>query len=76
MGIIDLADGEEGVHGVVGRDEKTSKVGQELTPIIKEDQKDVDEADTTNGVDFGNTGLLLEVVERRVLGQLGWSSQR
>jgi len=66
LGVISLADGEQGLQGVVGWDDETRKVGEELTSEVQEDQEEIKEANTADDVNLGDIGLLLEVNEHRV----------
>lgn len=70
VGVIGLAGGEESLERVVAGDDETSEVDEELSSNVEEDQEEVESAETQDGVDLGDGGLLLEVVEGRVLGQL------
>lgn len=64
---------EEGTKRVVARDDETSEVGQKLASEVEDNEEEVESADTDGGIGFGNTSLLLEVVEGGVLGELyGW----
>lgn len=78
LGVIDLAGGEQSVQRVVRRDDKSSNVNKELASNVEKDQEEVETSKTKDGVDLGNGGLLLEVVEGGVLGKLehGAVSQR
>lgn len=70
LGIIDLVSGEQGLQRVVARDDKARNVGQELATQVEDDEKEVQGDETNDSVDLGNGGLLLKVVESRVLGKL------
>jgi hypothetical protein len=58
------------VERVVSRNQETGKVNQELAGNVEEDEEKVDSNDTQDGIDLGNRGLSLKVVEERVLGEL------
>lgn len=70
MGVIALAGGEEGLEGVVGGDDEASGVHEELSSDVEEDKEEVESAEAENNVDLGNVGLLLKLLQLRVLGQL------
>lgn len=70
LSIILLVVSEEGTKRVVARDDETSKVGQKLASEVEDNEEEVESADTDGGIGFGNTSLLLEVVEGGVLGEL------
>lgn len=70
LGVIALAGSEEGLEGVVGRDDETSGVDEELAGDVEKDQEEVEGTETENNVDLGDVGLLLKLLELRVLGQL------
>lgn len=55
---------------VVARDDEAGDVGQELAAEVEDDEEEVQGDKTNDGVDLGDRGLLLEVVESRVLGEL------
>ena len=55
---------------VVAGDDKAGNVDKELAGNVEEDQEEVEAGETKDGVDLGNRGLLLKVVEGGVLGQL------
>lgn len=68
--VIDLAGAEQRVQRVVAGDDKSSNVDEEFASNVEEDQEEVKTSKTENGVDLGDRGLLLEVVEGGVLGKL------
>lgn len=70
LSIILLVVSEEGTKRVVARDDETSEVGQKLASEVEDNEEEVESADTDGGIGFGNTSLLLEVVEGGVLGEL------
>lgn len=61
---------EQGTEGVVAGDDKAGDVGQELTAEVEEDEEEVEGDGAKDGVGLGDTGLLLEVDENGVLGEL------
>ena len=70
LGIIRLADGEDGLHGPVGREHEAGGVDEELAGDVEEDEEEVEGSETQDDVDLGHAGLRFEVVERWVLGEL------
>jgi hypothetical protein len=70
LGVIALGGGEEGLEGVVGGDNKAGGVDEELSSNVEEDKEEVEGAEAENNVDLGNVGLLLKLLQLRVLGQL------
>lgn len=76
LGIIGLAAREEGAERVVGRNREAGGVDKELASDVKEDEEEVEGAETQDDVDLRHAGLLLEVVELRVLGELPVAKNR
>ena len=70
LGVIGLASAEEGLKGVVGRDDEAGGVDKELSSNVEEDQEEVQGTEAEDDVDLGNIGLLLKLLQLRVLGQL------
>lgn len=70
LSIVGLVRGEESVQRVVCRDDETSSVHKELAGNVEEDQEEVEGAEAENNVDLGDVGLLLKLLQLRVLGQL------
>ena len=70
LSIIALARGEEGIHGIVSRDQKAGKVDKELARDVEEDQEEVNSSEAKEGIDFGHRCLLFKIVEHRILGEL------
>ena len=68
--IINLASAEEGFEGVVSWDDKAGEVGEDGASEVEEDEEEVEADDSENCVNLWNGGLLLEVVEDWVLGEL------
>jgi len=69
LSIVDLACAEKRIQGVVSRDDEACKVDEELSTDIEKDKEEVDSDEAEECVDLRDTGLLLETVERRVLGK-------
>lgn len=61
---------EESLEGVVPGEKETGEVGEELASDVEEDEEEVDSDQTQDGVDLGERGLTLKVVQDRVLGEL------
>jgi hypothetical protein len=70
LGVIGLASAEEGLKGVVGRDDEAGGVDEELSSNVEEDQEEVQGTEAEDDVDLGHIGLLLKLLQLRVLGQL------
>lgn len=70
LGVIALAGGEEGLEGVVGGDDEAGGVDEELSSNVEEDKEEVEGAEAEDNVNLGNVGLLLKLLQLRVLGQL------
>ena len=70
LSVVGLPRREEGMKRVVGRERETGSVDEKLAGDVEEDQEEVEGAETKHDVDLGNTGLLLEIAERRVLAEL------
>jgi len=70
LSIIDLAGAEQGRQRVITRNDEAGDVDEESASNVEEDQEEVEGSETKDDVDLGNRGLLLEVVEGGVFGQL------
>jgi hypothetical protein len=70
LGVISLAHGEDGLHRPVGGQHKASGVHEELAGNVEEDEEEVEGGEAEDDIDLGDGGLLLELLELRVLGQL------
>lgn len=70
LSIIDLACAEQSIQRVIPRDDEACEVHKELSTDIEEDQEKVDSDEAEEGIDLGDAGLLLEIVEGRVFGKL------
>jgi hypothetical protein len=71
LSIIISVMGEEGGHGVVARDDESSDIGKKLATEVEDNEEEVQGTSANHGIGFGDTGLLLDIVDGRVLGQLG-----
>lgn len=67
---------EQSLDRKVARDDEASHVDEELAGDVEENEEEVQGANTKDGVHLGHRGLLLKVVENRVLGKLRASCQR
>jgi len=67
--VINLAGAEQGFQRVVTRDDEPGKIYKKLAADVEEDQEEVQSHQAEEDINLGNIGLLLEVVERRVLGK-------
>jgi hypothetical protein len=70
LGVITLASAEERLEGVVGGDNEAGGVDEELSSNVEEDKEEVEGAEAENNVNLGHVGLLLELLQLRVLGKL------
>ena len=70
LSVIALGGGEESLEGVVGGDDEAGGVDEELSGNVEEDKEEVEGAEAENNVDLGDVGLLLKLLQLRVLGQL------
>ena len=70
MSIICLAGTEQGVQRIVAGNDKARKVHEELASNVEEDEEEVEGQEAEENVDFGNAGLLFEVLGRRILAKL------
>lgn len=61
---------EQGLERVVGRDDESGGVDEELAGDVEEDEEEVEGAEAEDDVDLGHVGLLLELLQLRVLGEL------
>ena len=68
--VVGLRRSKQGIERVVARDAEAGKVGEELTTEIEKNHKEVQRNSTDNGVSLGHRGLLLNLVEDRILRQL------
>lgn len=68
--VVGLRRSKQGIERVVARDTEAGKVGEELTTKIEKNHKEVQRNSTDNGVSLGHRGLLLDLVEDRILRQL------
>lgn len=70
LSVVRLAGSEEGVERVVSGDGKAGQVGQELTTEVEDDEEEVQGNGANDGVCLWDAGLLLEILQGRILGQL------
>jgi hypothetical protein len=70
LSVVGLGGGEQSVERVEGRDDESSNVDEEFTSDVEEDEGEVEDSETEDDVDLGDAGLLLKLVELRVLGEL------
>jgi len=70
LSVIDLASTEECIQRIVSWDYETGKVDQKFASNVKEDEEEVESDESEEGIDFGDTGLFLEVVEDGVFRKL------
>lgn len=55
LNVIGSGHGEQGIHRIVPGENESGEVGEELSAIVKEDKKEVDESESSNDVYFGDT---------------------
>lgn len=70
LSVVGLACAEQCFHRVIARNKKASKVDKELSGDVEEDQKEVNPNEAEESVNFRHGGLLLEVVEHVIFGEL------
>lgn len=75
LSVIRLANSEECLKRIVPWDDKAGEIGQELSSKVEEDEEKVEADDTEEPVDLRNRGLLLDVVDERILRELFPKSQ-
>lgn len=68
--VVSLAYSEESLQGIVGWDDESSEVGEELASKVEEDEEEIQEADTADNINLGDIGLLLKVNEHGVFAKL------
>lgn len=68
LSIIDLASGKQSIKRVIPRDQEPGKVDEEFSSDIEEDQEKINSDKAEKGIDLGDRGLLLQVVESGILG--------
>lgn len=68
--VINLAGTEERIERVIPRQYETSKVDEKLAGDVKENQEEVQAEESKDDVDLGDRGLLLEIVESWIFGEL------
>lgn len=70
LSVIGGSGAEQCLDTIVSWNDETSRVDEEFSGNVEEDEEEVDSTETENDVDLGNRGLLFEVVESSILGQL------
>lgn len=68
--VVILVIGEESIQRIVARQDKASKVCEELATEVEDDEEKVQGGQADDCVRLGNTSALLKVVQGGVLGQL------
>lgn len=71
LGVVNLAGTEQGLKGVIARDDEASQIGQELTTEVEDDKEEIQGTGSENCIDLRNRSLLLDVVKGRIFGELG-----
>jgi len=67
--VINLACTEQCLKGVIARNDESRKVDQELAANVEENQEEVETDESEEGINLWDGGLLLKVVEGRILGK-------
>lgn len=70
LSIIRRGGAEKSLDRVVSWDDETRSVDEELCGNVEKDEEEVESSESEDDVDLGDRGLLLEVVEGWVFGQL------
>ena len=65
--IISFACAEQSFQRIVSWNDKTCDIDKEFSCNVEEDEEEVNCDEAEESVDFGYRGLLLEVVEHRIL---------
>jgi len=70
LGIIDAAAGEQRIQGVVGRNDESNGVHEELGSDIEEDEEEVQCTESEDNIDLGHVGVGFKIIEDLVLSKL------
>jgi len=70
LSVVGFAHAEESLERIVTRDNESSKIGQQLSSDIEEDEEEVDSDKPEEAIDLGKSGLLLKVIQDLILGKL------
>lgn len=70
LSIIRSSNTEQSLERVVSGNHESSKVGKKLSPDVEEDKEEVGCSETEDCIRLRHGGLLLEVVDNRILGKL------
>jgi hypothetical protein len=68
--VIDLARAEQRIERVIARNDEACEIDEKLAANVEEDEEEIESDEAEESVDLGNAGLLLEIVESWVLGEL------
>jgi len=63
LSVINLATAEQCFERIVSRENEASKVDEELSTDVKEDEEEVESEKAEEDIDLGDVGLLLKIVE-------------
>jgi len=69
LSIINLATAEQCLERVVSREDEACEVDEELASDVEEDEEEVESDEAEEDIDLRDVGLLLEIVEDRVLAK-------
>jgi len=70
LSIVGRLGGKQRIKRVVCRNGKADGVDQKVGRNVEEDEEEVEGSEAKDNVNFGHAGLLLEIVESRVLAKL------
>jgi len=70
LSVIRLAHAEQGLQGVVTRNDESSKIDKQLTSDIEENEKEIGGDQSEDGIGLWDRGLLFQIVQGRVLRKL------
>ncbi len=70
LSVVCLSYAEQRLKRIVSWYDEAGNVHEELASDVEEDEEEVDPEKAEESIDFGDGGLLLQVVEHRILGKL------
>ena len=70
LSVVGFARTEQSLERIVAGDDKAGKIHEELAGDVEEYEEEVDTSDTKECIDLGDRRLLLQIIERWILGQL------
>ena len=72
--IVRFADTEKCFQRIISGNDETSQINEKRPSNIEKDQEEVETDKAEEDINLRNTGLLLKIVESRILGQLSRES--